>query len=388
MLAGIGGCTDAADPGGVSARFVWSYADHAGSAAQPYADSDLVVFTTLQDSSVVALDAHSGSLRWETHLPRPAGLPFGCASGCMPAANITASGNVIVVPAWDVYGLDRSTGAVRWTFTRRDDYPGYGSIAAAEGRVYTVGRRLYALNAATGSLVWQVDLGEQPFRPVIAGGVLYVETRGALDSAQNDLDVLGNGHAIAVDASTGTVRWRYPVTDPDPANGGSIGPAFVTSDLVIVTGQNGHVYALDRTTGQPRWITTGFGPYPAGAVVVDGTVITAGNAGTIDGFSLSTGQVLWRTPNTVSTPTDQFKVVGKGSSVFDPITRGDGVALISAGWLVAVDARGTIRWHDGGAGFGGPVYSTPATYRDGIVYIGAIDEPGGAGFYAVRVPPT
>jgi len=159
-----------------------------------------------------------------------------------------------------------------------------------------------------------------------------------------------------------------------------VGPIFVTDSMVLAAGENGIVYALDRSTGQTRWTYTGAGSYydtapsySAGLAIVDRTVIVAGDVGSVEGVDLATGHRLWQT--------------GPGSSVTERITLGDNVALVSVGSLFAFDANGQIRWQQGGAGFGGPVFSTAATYKNGLVYIGSVSpEAPGPGFYALRVP--
>jgi outer membrane protein assembly factor BamB len=364
VAAGATSCRDAT--GSRDRRILWFHADPTGAAAEPYADSALAVFTSFNDMRVVALDARTGALRWQQRLPSAPGAPY---SGMPTFGNVTAFQDLIIVPAWDLYGLDRTTGAVRWKFQPPDDFAGYGNAFVADGRVYSVGQYLYALDAATGALAWRVDLGERPYRPVIADRVLYVATRGEVSPG-----IVGDGHAVALDASTGAVLWRFPIRDPQtPVNGGSVGPAFVADSLVLFAGVNGSVYALDRRTGEVRWTYVSADSYEAGLTIVDKTVVVAGDAGSVQGLDLATGRLLWNTD--------------RGTSVFKRITAGPGVAFIPTGILFAYDQSGTLRWQDGGAGFGGPVYSTAATYRDGVVYIGSVGpEAPGAGFYALRVP--
>jgi outer membrane protein assembly factor BamB len=364
LVAGVSGCDDVTSSR--DRRILWFHADPTGAAAEPYADSTLAVFTSFQDMRVEALDARTGAVRWHQRLPLPAGASY---QGMPFGANVSAYGDLIIVPAWDLYGLDRATGVIRWKFQASDDFPGYGSIFVANGVVFGVGRYLYALDATTGTLLRRIDLGEQPFRPVVADGVVYVATRGEVSPGS-----LGDGHVMALDANTGAVLWTFPITDPqDPVRGGSAGPVLVHDSLVVVAGVNGRVYALSRATGQAQWTYLGAGSYTAGVAIVDQTVIVAGDAGAVEGVDLSSGRRLWGT--------------GLGSSVLERITLGDGVALVSVGAVFAYDASGKVRWQDGGAGFGGPVYSTAATYRDGVVYIGSVGpEAPGAGFYALRVP--
>jgi len=146
LAAGLSGCDDVASSR--DRRILWFHADPTGAAAEPYADSTLAVFTSFNDMRVMALDARTGALRWQQRLPSAPGAPY---SGMPTFGNVSAFQDLIIVPAWDLYGLDRATGAVRWKFQASDDFAGYGSAFVAEGRVYSVGQYLYALDAATGA---------------------------------------------------------------------------------------------------------------------------------------------------------------------------------------------------------------------------------------------
>ncbi|HUC40875.1 MAG TPA: PQQ-binding-like beta-propeller repeat protein, partial [Gemmatimonadales bacterium] len=219
------------------------------------------------------------------------------------------------------------------------------------------------------ALNFRRSIGEQPFRPLVVDSVIYIGTRREILPG-----VLGNGHVMALNASTGATIWSVAIDDPqDSARGGSVGPVSVTDSLVIVAGMNGMVYALDRSTGHMLWTYNGAGSYSAGLAVVDHSVIVAGDGGSVEGIDLVSGHRLWQT--------------APGSSVLERITLGDGVALVSVGAVFAFDANGSVRWQSGGAGWGGPVYSTAATYRNGLIYIGSVSpEDPGPGFYALREP--
>jgi outer membrane protein assembly factor BamB len=359
LLACDDSTTATADP-----RVLWFRSDPSGAAGQPYADSDLAVFTSFNDMRVDAFDAHSGVRRWEVRLTLPAGAPY---DGMPTIGNVIGFQDLLIVPAWDLYGIDRSTGAVRWQLHESDDLPGDGSIFVAGGKVYAVGQDLYSVDASTGAVDWRLNLDERPFHPIVIDSVIYVATRGEVFPG-----VLGNGHALALDAATGTTRWSVAIQDSaTPVNGGSIGPAFVTDSLVLLAGVNGTVYALDRATGQVRWTYAANDSFEGGLVVLNRTVVVAGDRGLALGLDLGSGKLLW-----------QANVV---SSVFQPIASGDDVALVSAGILYAIDPSGQLRWQDGGAGNGQAVYSTGASYANGLVYIGSVShDAGGPGFYAIR----
>ena len=350
----------AADP-----QILWFHKDLAGAAACPYADSELAVFTTAFDMRVVALDAKTGALRWEQRIPMTPGAPF----NGMPSNNIVAAGDLLIVPAWDIFALDRRTGEIRWEFEQPDDYPGWGAVSVSNGRVYAGAWYLYSVDASSGAMQWRVDVGKEPateqaWRPIEADGLVYLSTK----PVGNRVD----SHALAVDAATGTVLWRFSLAGPGPGNSGSIGPPAIRDSVLVIASENRKVYALDRRTGQLRWSYQGLGnPYSAGAVILDNTVVTGVDSA--EGLDLATGRLLWSW--------------GPIGTILAPITRAEGTALISSAVVYAFDATGKIRWRYGGARWGQPVFETAATYHGGVVFVGSVSpERPGAGFYAIRVP--
>lgn len=359
---------DCHEPGGPAAdhQILWFHKDLAGAVARPYADSELVVFTTAFDMRVVALDAKTGALRWERRIPTTPGQPF----NGMPHANIVAAGDLIIVPAWDLFALDRRTGEIRWEFETPDDYPGWSEVSVANGHVYTAAWYLYSIDAFTGRMDWRVDLGtqsatEQGWRPVAIDGIVYLSTRPATDS-------VNASHALAVDAATGTVMWRFPITDSQLGKSGSVGPPAIRDTVLVIACYNRNVYGLDRRNGQLLWSHRGVdNAYTAGAVILENTVVTGVDYA--EGLNLATGELLW-----------QSHFIG---TITVPITEADGTALVSSAVVYAFEPNGNIRWRHGGERWGQPVYTTAATYRDGVVYVGSVGpESSGPGFYAIRVP--
>lgn len=353
LLAGcapLNGCAEPVSAGRAGPAGLWTHADPAGATSVPFVDADIVVFNTVTDTRVVALDAATGARRWEVRLELPAEL----RGRGFPPARLVGTGEVVVVPAWDLYGLDRNTGRVRWKLAPPDDFPGTGVALGEDGFLYATGHHLYRVDPATGAVLWRSDLGEQPFAPVEREGVVYVGTRGVIPGSSG---VLGAGHAAAVEASSGRVLWRTPVPAPeDPALGGVTGAGALTPELYLVSSPNRRVYALDRKTGRVRWETRGSGPYGAGVVVVGGVAVTAGDAGLLDAFELATGRQSWS--------------LSVGSSVTDPLASMGDRVLVANGRLQAVDAGGRAAWGYGGAGWRQPVVSTGAGVLADRVYVG------------------
>lgn len=367
-LLALSACSSTTDPPGSGRpQLLWSYNDPAGGDALPYADTELSIFTTAFDRRVMAFDARSGKLRWQRTLPQgPRGLN-------LPPGNVLAAGNLILLPGWDLYALDRTTGQVSWRFAPEGEYPAAAPIAMEGERVFSPGSTgLYAVDVRTGTQLWRTELGERPFAPVVDKGVIYLGTRGFVGNT----NVLGAGHAVAVDASDGRILWKVPVPDPpnSPASGGVNRAGALTPELFIVAARNGRVYGIDRATGQVRWEHRAFesyvpaAPYESGVGIIDGIAVVANLAGMIEGLDAKNGTLRWR----ISTG---------GSSVSEQITTDGMCAYISVGAILCVDATGKIRWDHGGASNGGPSYLTPARVTGNRLYVGST-----TGFHALVLP--
>jgi alcohol dehydrogenase (cytochrome c) len=164
-----------------------------------------------------------------------------------PNAGATATRAVPGSPlrATNVGGLRR-----RWRFRLTEPVTFSGVMSSTplviSGRVYlqTLHSNVYALDAATGTLLWQRHferISGGPNGLTSAGGRLY----GATDVA-----------AFALDRATGRVLWRRAVTVARrPVNGAPL----VAGGLVILgttaprPGGKGSVVALSAATGASRW---------------------------------------------------------------------------------------------------------------------------------------
>jgi outer membrane protein assembly factor BamB len=110
---------------------------------------------------------------------------------------------------------------------------GYSSPLYADGRVYLGGlgesRRgnCYALEAATGRLVWNCRTGADNYdsSPGLAGGMVVI---GSVE-----------GTLTWIDPATGKVRWRYQL-DPGFTFSNPVGDAGAT----YMASMNGHAYGI------------------------------------------------------------------------------------------------------------------------------------------------
>ncbi|MEO5820477.1 MAG: PQQ-binding-like beta-propeller repeat protein [Vicinamibacteraceae bacterium] len=174
--------------------------------------------------------------------------------------------------------------------------------------------------------------------PAAAGSLAYFMTR------QHEV--------VALDATTGALRWRVSTGGAGNAPWGS---AIRVAGEVLVVGDGG-IVALDRASGQRRWGLApeggALGPFLGAAI---GMLVHVGSAdGRIVAIDMPTGQVQWtgRVDDTA------------GTTVYAPIAVGDTVVatyrrhgLTPAGGLAAFDGRGRRLWRRAlrpGVGAAGP----------------------------------
>ncbi len=184
----------------VSGRSVWSYDGIDGFVeTKPLVAGDVVVFGAW-DSRLYALDVKTGKLVWTWTGERPS--RYYSPAACWPVA---ASGRVfIVTPGPWMTALDLASGQEIW---------GTDNLAVRESiGISADGRRVYVRTtenviAAVGSdadsqeIVWETDagFGTDNSSAMLAerDGVVFYGT--------------GNGLLLALDGSTGAVKWKYRV---------------------------------------------------------------------------------------------------------------------------------------------------------------------------------
>ncbi len=190
--------------------------------------------------------------------------------------------------AGKVYALDAKSGCLYWTFDAQGAIR--SGVIADQSAVYfgDAKANVYAVEIASGRLVWKSRLDEHPAAmvtdtPNLYEGILYfgVSSFEELTSQKAEYECCTfRGSVVAVDAATGKTVWKtYTiVADPKPttknASGGQRrGPsgasvwATPTVDakhnvIYVATGDNysdpttetsDAVLALDRTTGKLLW---------------------------------------------------------------------------------------------------------------------------------------
>jgi outer membrane protein assembly factor BamB len=332
--------------------------------------------------------------------PPPTGTPVEAWHkdlGQTTGAPIVVGGLVVATGSDRVVAVDARTGTQRWQFELPGPAADAGSTpGAAAGLVYvTDSAALYALDAATGVRRWTAAAPNSTARPKVADGVVYVATTAG---------------AAGFDALTGAPRWTWigpaggttnfgPIADGvaflSAADGrlhaialsdahevwsvatisSGVGSSEVVGDTVYVaTTQNqspdpqGELLAVDRASGAIRWRFRGpSGLQVSAGAVRDGVIYVASEA---DGLIAirdegSAARQLWR----VESPRSYFPVSIAGDELF--VQRFDG----SIGAHAAADGR--LLWQTpalGSNGTGSPVVT------GGIVF--GVTERGGLRAFA------
>lgn len=126
-------------------------------------------------------------------------------------------------------------------------------------------------------LAWRFDTGAEVLAsPVLADGTLFVATK--------------SGDLLALDAATGSLRWRTHLTDyvvrssPSVANG------------TVYLGAGFALYAIDASTGKTKWQAATRYVGQSTPTVADGVVVISSQEEWVYGFNADSGESLWRIP--------------------------------------------------------------------------------------------
>lgn len=313
----------------------WTHPTGGAVDASP-AVADDTVFVTSTDGVVQALGADDGALRWA--------YDCGTLGGSSPAV---VDGVVVVGgPASTVLALDALSGAMRWTrqtgghlvphdpATPPLTTPTESSPAVADGAVFINDGRLLALELASGATRWTAQISTTATTsPAIANGLVYTAELG--------------GTVCAVDAADGTVRWRSTGADVFFA----FSAVAVVGGTVVASGQGsvaggpmgrrldgGVVLALDAVTGTERWRHRSEGAILCSPAIVGGIVylIEAGRDLHVLALAASSGELRQRR---------RLHTTGRASVFMSSPAIAGGTLYVGLpdGRLMAMPAQGTGR---------------------------------------------
>jgi outer membrane protein assembly factor BamB len=236
---------------------------------------------TTTTSTLVAIDASTQRRLWT--------VPLSDVSH----TGVLLAGGVAIVGADDgtVTAVDPATGTQAWSVDVGDHV--LAPMAADETQVYVCVRpetngsaQLVALRLTDGSEVWRyqppgsvVDLGA----PAVASNAT-----GLSDAGGSTVYLVSSDAAVRAISSDGTQLWAEPLYT---ATSGA--PPALSSDAVFVADQSGTVYAFDRSTGAERWrFATNHGAVGA-PIVAQTAVLQPTSDGTVTAIAQDTGHQIW-----------------------------------------------------------------------------------------------
>jgi eukaryotic-like serine/threonine-protein kinase len=214
-----------------------------------------------------------------------------------PAYATDAAGEPLLVfgskdPDDSVYALDANTGALVWKYKTSDklnlDVGAPPAISApgnngfADGVVYITGKDkvVYALNLATGSLIWSYALqaGTNATKGDLSGAALVNE----------GLYVGSDDGMYALNAVTGALMWHVLPKSTFYDSPAVTGPAG--GQVLIAADMEGHIYVLNLANGKTLWVDkpTTTGGYYASPAVSQGSFSVVGYDGVLRIYTPST----------------------------------------------------------------------------------------------------
>lgn len=265
----------------------WQYQSKVAT-GYPYLDSGVVYFGAA-DGKVYALDAGSGSVKWNHSIGGfPAIITISNGVIYTGVSSFNASGRNTQPGA--VYALNASDGSLTWQSKNTGFVAGIDKDAIY---LTTTDNQVVAVNISDGSLKWYYRADNMPYIAGTDNGQVYVIT------SPNQ----GQQHSAfyALNASDGSVQWRFPSGSANTAMGTIIS---VDSDTVYLeantaTGLQVYnanaIFALNIRDGSTRWQTTLQGNGLLNIILDSGTVYTSATGGHVFALNTRDGSVLWAT---------------------------------------------------------------------------------------------
>jgi eukaryotic-like serine/threonine-protein kinase len=242
-------------------RLLWSKSEEFS--LSPAVTNGLVYINSGQ--GLEALDAKSGAVRWSTTIP--ADSPAAVTNGVVYVGGLSGEAYV--------YAVDASTGSLLWQSTSYTVY-GLPVPAVANGVVYFStcsvcdgDGNVNALNATTGAVLWAQELSYFEDSPAIAAGIVYVAPEN-----------WGSPYLFALYAETGNTLWEHTM------NAFAASSPVIANGVVYVGSEDFNIYALSARTGAPLWQYTTGNYVVASPAVANGFLYAASGDSNLYAFSL------------------------------------------------------------------------------------------------------
>jgi len=262
-----------------------------------------------------AVDVASGKVRWTS-------LPSGTAHGNPFVSTAPAvSGDTVITPMGNtLVAVSLATGKEVW---RGPAVAQRATVAVGAGLAYVLGEdsNFYALEAATGREKWHVGFarsGSCESVPVVRDGTVYVGRNVLVTPADANRAASYYRFLVALDATTGQERWRYPSAPLGNTGGACLSQPVVTADTYFaVDGET--LYAVSLANGRERWKPVEVRRPVEGQVrgvevhgLVDaGAVLVGLTSGYLIAFDKTSGQTAWEIPGQYRDSRPSLAVAGR-----------------------------------------------------------------------------
>jgi alcohol dehydrogenase (cytochrome c) len=301
----------------------------------PYPNGDLANTRDAAGSAISSANVSRLQQAWTFKLTGAA-VASAPGFGSLAAAPIVTNGVVYLQDLDEnVYALALATGKLKWVYqvnSYEKSGPGPDGVAVANGVVYgDTSTTAFALNARTGQAIWVnkhlLGSGQGAFeiQPQVAGGRVYLASAYGLGP--------GGGALFALNAATGGLLWRFStilaanhgVRAIGVGSGGAWQTPLVGSDGSVTFGignpyqsatsaiadPSAQLYTdsdvnLDAATGKLRWYYQGvpddFMDHDMQASPIAATIngrpaiIGSGKMGVVYAMNAATGGLIWKTP--------------------------------------------------------------------------------------------
>ena len=187
-------------------------------------------------------------------------------------------GNLAHTGVYNAPGVPKFS-KIKWKFQTGGQVISSPAVANGAAYIASTDGNLYALDLESGVQKWKLALGVRATAsPAVDNGVIYLGTY--------------SGRFYAVDAATGKLKWKFQTegerrfagkhlhgsepageTMPDPFDCYLSSPA-VWNGAVYFGGGDGNVYALDATTGTLKWKFHTGDVVHASPAIADGTYLS------------------------------------------------------------------------------------------------------------------
>lgn len=237
--------------------------------AAPCAFDDRLFLGT-RSGSVLCVDAATGDTRWEFKLDE--------AGDCLGGVRRFEDSVVFTGTDRAFYRVRASDGSKVFRLAR----VGFARVPVTEpdaaGRTFvaTTQQKVFALDVAAGTVVWErMVLGSGDLPVVVSGNSLFVAAR--------------SGKLTLLDATSGERRWFLEQNTPICAT------PVVVEDIALVPFENGRLAALATADGTTRWERSTEAPLTgAAAGPASGHVVILARNGALESIDVRTGKSAWR----------------------------------------------------------------------------------------------